>query len=155
MSEVNQTMAPPLDLDLGTVKTDLPLLSQGIYDLIINKVEQKQSHAGQPMLSLELRTTGPAQAQDGSQLGIGIPMFENLNMAPSGKATWDMVVRNVAAVTQCVGLTTNWGEFSANAVALLQGQTGRVKVGIAPAGVDKNGKAYKAKNVVEVWMKRA
>lgn len=148
-----QTMAPPLDMDLSTVKTDLPLLAAGIYDLSINVVTPKSSKGGQPMLNLELRTTAPAEAQDGSQLGVGIPVFDTLMLAPAGKATWDMVTRNVAAVCQCVGLVTSWGEFVSNGPALLQGQVGRCKVGIEPAG-SKDGKSYKSKNVVEVYMKK-
>ena len=148
------TQAPPLDLDLNSVKTDMPLLAPGIYDLQITVVTPKQSKAGSPMLAVELRTTAPAQAQDGSQLGAGIPVFENLNLAPSGKGTWDMVLRNVASVTQACGLNTSWGEFTANAAALLQGQTVRVKLDIEPAGTDKTGKSFRAKNVIAVWMKR-
>lgn len=153
MSEENQT-APPLDLDLNTIKTDMPLLADGLYELQFSKVEPKQSKAGQPMLSLDLVTTSAAMALTGEQLGAGIHVFDNLNLAASGKATWDMVTRNVASVVQATSLATNWGEFCANAPALLQGQIVRCKVGNEPAGVDKNGKSFRAKNTIVLWMKK-
>ena len=146
-------VAPPLDLDLNTVDTSLPLLAPGIYDLQIAKVEPKQSKAGAAMFSLDLVTTGPAESQEGTQLGAGIHVFSNLNIAPSGKSTWEIVIRNIAAVTQSAGIQTNYGEFAANGPALLQGKVCRCKVGIVPAGTDKNGKSFRAKNEIEVWMK--
>lgn len=147
------TQAPPLDMDLNSIKTDFPLLAPGIYDLQIAKVEAKTSKANSPMLHLELRTTAAGVAQDGTQLGPGTVIFDNLNLAPSGKSTWEIVLRNVASVTQACGIATTWGDFQGNAVALLTGKIPRCKVGIEPAGTDKNGKSFKAKNVVEVWMK--
>ena len=152
--ENTNMVAPPLDLDLNSVKTDLPLLAPGNYELQIAKVERKMTKANAPMLAIELRTTAPAEAQDGSQLGPNVPVFTNINMAPSGAATWDMVLRNVAAVTQALGLNTHWGEFQANAPVLLQGGVVRCKVEIAPAGTDKNGKSFKAKNEIVTWLKR-
>jgi hypothetical protein len=152
-ANLSNIVAPPLDLDLNTIDTSMPLLAPGIYDLQFIKVEAKTTKANSPMLSLDLVTTAPAQSQDGTQLGAGIHVFSNLNLAPAGKATWEIVVRNVASVTQSVGLQTSYGEFVANAPALLQGKVARCKVGVVPAGVDKNGKNYRAKNEIEVWMK--
>lgn len=145
--------APPLDLDLSSIDTSLPLLAAGIYDLQIAKVEPKTTKSNSPMLALDLVTTGPAESQEGTQLGAGIHVFSNLNLAPSGKATWEIVLRNIAAVTQAAGIQTNYGEFAANAAGLLQGKTVRCRVGITPAGTDKNGKSFRAKNEIEVWMK--
>lgn len=145
--------APPLDLDLNTIDVSMPLLAPGIYDLQFLKVEPKTTKAGAAMLSFDLVTTAPAQSQDGTQLGAGIHVFSNVNLAPAGKATWEIVLRNIAAITQSVGLATTFGEFAANAPAMLQGKVARVKVDVSPAGTDKNGKSFRAKNEISNWLK--
>jgi hypothetical protein len=135
----------------------MPLLADGIYDLQVAGVTSKNTAANQPMLSLDLITTGPAQAQDGSQLGAGIHVFHNLNMQPSGKATWEIVGRNIAEVTQAMGFgpgQLTYGALLANP-QILMGKTPRCKVVCVPAGVSKAGKAFKAKNEVSNWMKAA
>ena len=152
-ADLSNIVAPPLDMDLNSIDTSMPLLAASIYDLQIQKVEQKQTKLGQPMFNIDLVTTSPAASQDGQQLGAGIHVFHNLNLQPSGKATWDIVLRNIAAVTQAVGFSGTYGEFAANGPALLTGKTARVRVAIAPAGTDKNGKAFRAKNEIEIWMK--
>jgi hypothetical protein len=147
-------VAPPLDLDLNTVDTSMPLIAQGsLADFNIVKVEAKKTAAGGSMLSLDSVTTSPTKAEDGHDLGPGIHVFHNLNLAPSGKATWDMVIRNIAAVTQAAGVTTTYGDLVANPVATLQGKQFRAKLNIAPAGTDRNGKSYRAKNEFAVFMK--
>ncbi|MDE2097263.1 MAG: hypothetical protein KGL39_08480 [Patescibacteria group bacterium] len=160
MESTNQ-VAPPLDVDLNTIDTTLPLLEGGgkIYELVCAMVTPGLTKAGAPILKLQLNTTEPSRSQDGRDLGPGIPVFENLNLAPSGKATWDMVARNIGAVVQGFGVQvqgTNFPEQLAyltnNSQAILQGQICRCKVGIEPAGIDKNGKSFKAKNVIEVWL---
>ncbi len=153
-TNLGQIVAPPLDLDLSSIDVSMPLLAAGIYDLQFAKVEPKTTKAGAAMLSLDLVTTSPAQSQDGAQLGAGIHVFSNINLAPSGKATWEIVVKNIAAVTQAAGLVTNYGDFAANAPAMLTGKIARCKVDVTPA-VSKDGKTYKAKNEIEVWMKAA
>ena len=146
--------APPLDLDLNSIDTSMPLLAEGIYDLQVATVTQKTTAANLPMLSLDLVTTAPAQAQDGAQLGAGVHVFHNLNIQPSGKATWEMVLKNIAQVTQSVGIATTYGELVANPNMLL-GKVARCKVVCVPAGVSKTGKAFKAKNEISTFMKAA
>lgn len=154
-------MAPPLDVDLNTMKTDMPLLADGIYDLQFSKVELKKSKAMQDMFSLDLVTTSPAKTNTGEDLGQGVHVFDNLNLAPSGKATWEMVARNIGAVVQSTGVTIPGANFAeqlenlrVNGVAMLQGQIARCKVGFVPEGPDKTGVMRKAKNQITVWMKR-
>jgi hypothetical protein len=145
-------IAPPLDLDLNTVDTSMPLLAKGIYDLQVTKVEKKKTSKGGDMLAIELSTTAPSKSVKDEDLGIGIKVFYNLNLSVSGKATWDIIKRNVAAVVQAAQVQTNWGEFTNNP-AILQGRIVRCSVDVAPAGVDKNGKAYREKNEILVFMK--
>jgi hypothetical protein len=144
--------APPLDLDLNSIDTSMPLLAEAIYDLLVAGVTQKSTAAGAPMLSLDLVTTAPSQAQDGSQLGAGIHVFHNLNLQPSGKSTWEIVARNIAEVVQALGVATTYGELVANPQVLM-GKTARCMVACVPAGVSKTGKAFKAKNEISNWMK--
>lgn len=147
--------APPLDLDLNSVDTSMPLIADGsIVDLQIAKVEKKDTKTpGVQMLSLDMTTTTPCKAQDGADLGAGIHVFHNLVLAPSGKGTWDMVARNIAAVTQAAGVATTYGDLVANPVVVLQGQNVRAKIKVVPEGVTKEGKAFRAKNEVSVFMK--
>jgi hypothetical protein len=154
-ADISSIVAPPLDLDLNTIDTSMPMLADGIYDLSIAAVTSKMTKANAPMFNLDLVTTSPSQSLDGNTLGAGVHVFHNLNLQPSGKATWDMVLRNIATVTQACGVATTYGEFAANGPALLQGHVARVKVGNVPAGVDKNGKAFRAKNEIVSWMKVA
>ena len=144
--------APPLDLDLNSIDTSMPLLAEGIYDLVVAGVTSKSTAAGSPMLSLDLVTAAPAQAQDGSQLGAGIHVFHNINLQPSGKSTWEIVARNIAEVVQSLGVQTTYGDLTANP-QMLVGKTARAKVVCVAAGVSKTGKAFKAKNEVNNWLK--
>ena len=151
MNNITGITAPPLDLDLNSIDTSMPLLAPGIYDLQFAKVEPKTTKSGAAMFSLDLVTMEPAQSQDGGQLGAGIHVFSNMNLAPSGKATWEIVLRNIAQVIQSAGLKATYGELVANP-SLLQGKTARVKVKCVPAG-ERDGKSYRAKNEIETWMK--
>lgn len=147
--------APPLDLDLNTVDTSMPLIADNsIVDLQIAKVEKKPTKTpGVEMLNLDMITTTPSKAQDGADLGAGIHVFHNLLLHPSGKGTWEMVARNIAALTQAAGIQTTYGDIIANPIAVLQGQNVRAKLKVQPEGVDKNGKSFRAKNEVSVFMK--
>ena len=151
-TNIANIVAPPLDLDLNSIDTSMPLLAAGIYDMVVAKVEQKSTKLGAPMLAIDLTTTGPGVSQDGNQLGAGVHVFTNINMQPTGKSTWEIVLKNIAAVTQGLGVATTYGELTANP-QMLQGKTARVKLSVAPSGTDKNGKTFRAKNEIEVWMK--
>lgn len=153
-------MAPPLDIDLNAVDTSLPLIadSDQIYEVQVAEVNPGSTKAGAPMIKLRMDTITPTKSAatdtaPSRDLGPGIPIFENINLQPSGKSDWGMVTRNVGSVVQTfIGRHVTWAEFVANAPTLLQGQTGRVKIGVEPAGTDKNGKAFKAKNVIKLWL---
>ena len=152
---MDTTMAPPLDMDLNSVDTSLPIIqdSDTIQEVQVAECTVGTSKSNLPMLKLRLDTIAPTTSTEGKPLGPGIPVFETLMLQPSGKSDWGMVTRNVGAVVQgLLGRPVQWGDFVANAATLLQGQTGRVKIGVEPAGTDKNGKAFKAKNVIKLWL---
>jgi hypothetical protein len=157
----NGTVAPPLDIDLNTIDTSMPLIADNsLADFTIAKVELRKTKAGGDMLGIDATTTGPTKSQDGHDLGSGIHVFTNLNLAPSGKSDWTIVARNIASLTQAAGVQFDGGglaqqieQLRTDHVALLTGKQFRAKVGITPAGVDKNGRAYRAKNEFTVFLK--
>lgn len=154
-------MAAPLDIDLNTVDTSMPLIADGsIANFVFDKVVLKDTKTpGVSMLSLDLKTLTPTKSQDGGDLGAGTHVFHNLVLAPSGKGTWEMVARNVGAVVQNAGVKLEGTgaqaqiDYLKNNSAILQGAQIGGKVKVVPEGVDKNGKAYRAKNEIVVFMK--
>jgi hypothetical protein len=159
---MSENIAAPLDIDLNTVDTSMPLIAEGsLANFNFKKTELKQTKTpGVDMLAIDLVTTTPTKAQDNADLGPGIHVFHNLVLAPSGKGTWEMVARNVGAVIQNAGiklegngLTEQLAFLRQNHVALLQGQLIGGKVKVVPEGVDKTGKSYRAKNEISVFMK--
>jgi hypothetical protein len=145
-------IAPPLDQDLNSIDTSMPLLEDGVYDLQINKVEKGQSASKVDMLKLDYMTTAPAKSRKQDNLGAGIHVFDQCMLAPSGKSDWNMVLRNVASITQAAGLPGTFGDFTNGDYVGLQGRTIRVKIGFEPEGTDKNGKSFKAKNIIVLYM---
>lgn len=156
MSDQNQQLVPPLDCDLATIDVSMPLLADGVYDVQIAKAEMKSTAAGGRMIHLDLVTTEPGQARNGSVLGAGVHVFNNVNAAPSGKATWDMVKQNLGALVQAAQLppgTAGLANIDAW-VPTLVGKVVRVKVGYRAAGVGKNGKSFKEQNEVLYFTKK-
>lgn len=140
---------PPLDMDLSTVKTDFPLLADGYYEVSIKKAEVVTSKKGGEMVKIELQTIGPSLSRTGEQLAPGSVLFDQMMLAPSGKGTWEMVMRNVGALVQSLGLTgVNMGNIKTQ-IPTLQGRTLRIQVGYEPA---KDG--YREKNVVAKYVKQ-
>ncbi len=152
----NVTQAPPLDLDLSKVDISMPLLADGTYDFVCEKAEQKATKDGKgSMISLDYKTLNPAKARDGSDLGAGIHVFDNCMVVPTGKGTWDMVARNAGAIIQGARPAMPPGcnlQNVAQWAPQLVGKTFRLKIGYAPAGTSKDGKAFKEKNTVELYV---
>lgn len=156
-----ENVAPPLNMDLASVDTSMPLLADGIQDLLIEKAEIKSTRDGKGQyVSLDLKTTDPATSRKGEPLGAGIHVFDNLNLNPTGAATWDIVLRNVAAFTQALEFSPGQarlenGRINAEEwVPTLPGKIVRAKVGYAPAGTSKEGRAFREKNTIELYLKR-
>jgi len=143
----------PLDMDLNSVDLSLPLVADGIYDLRIEKAEIKPTSSGGAMISLDFVTTAPCTSQKGEPLGAGIHIFDNVNTVPTGKATMDMVVRNVAALVQAAKIQGATMQNVPTWVPQLTGRVLRAKVSFQPEGVSKAGKAFKAKNVIASYVK--
>jgi hypothetical protein len=152
---MTETNMPPLDLDLNSVDTSMPLINGGnIVDFVAVKVEKKTTSDGTtPMLSIDWKSTGPTTDVKGQPLNAGVHLFDNVMLAPSGKSNWDMVVRNIASVVQAAGLQTNLNDFLQGGYSSLQGAAVRIKVGFVPEGPDKKGIHRRAKNEVSVYMK--
>lgn len=150
----NPQMAPPLDTDLGSVDTSMPLVENGVYELRVDKVEIKEtSRKDGRFISLDMVTTAPSKGRKGEDLGPGVHIFDNVMCNPTGKGTWDMVKRNLGALVQAgavqgatIGNIDSW-------VPQLTGRVLKVRVGYEPAGVDRNGKAFREKNTAELYIK--
>lgn len=159
-----QTMqtAPPLDLDLGTVDTSRPQIKdQTVADFRVDKFEIKPTEAGGKMLAVECKTLGPTKSQKDADLGPGITVFHNLNLVPTGKATWDMVAQNLGEFVQAIGLPPGTAKIQNGVVNVEQwapmtiGVPFRAKVAYVGEGVNpKNGKAFKSKNEFLTFYKK-
>lgn len=146
----------PLDLDLNSVDTSLPLIANGaLVDLQVVKMEKKPTKTpGGELLAIEFKTTGPSQSVKGDELAAGVHVFHNINLKPTGKATPQMVVQNIAQFTQAAGFTGNLGEFINGGFASLNGSTVRAKIAYIPEGPDKTGVVRRAKNEVALFIKQ-
>lgn len=159
MNDGNQNqpmMAPPLDCDLATVDISMPLLADGIYDFNIAKAELKPtSSPGGWMVHLDLVTTQPATARTGAPLGAGVHVFNNVNVVPTGKATWDMIKQNVGGLVQAAQFPAGVARLDnvAQWTPMLVGKVVRAKVVFKPAGVSKSGKSFKEANEIAYFTK--
>lgn len=141
----------PLDMDLGSVDTSRPLLSEGIHEFRIDKVEMKQTAVGKKMLSIAHKTLNPATSIKGDSLGAGILVFNNINLEVSGKATQEMVTRNMAELVKGCGGGVTYGDLLAGG-QVLAGRTCKAKVAYVPAGVSKMGKSFPEKNEIAYYI---
>lgn len=148
--------APLLDTDLSTVDTSLPLFADNsIIDFIIDKVEQKPTKDGKGvMLSIDHKSITAGNTFDGKPLNPGAHVFNNIMLVPTGKADWDMVTRNIAALTQGVGMSVSLADFIRGRWMELQGKTVRAKVSYVPAGLDRTNVMRRAKNEIALYIKQ-
>lgn len=153
--ETNTTVAMPLDTDLNQIDTSFPLAANGsVIDFSIDKVEKKQNASKVDMLAIELKSASPTTSVKGDQLLPGaIKVFHNINLAPSGKATVQMVAANIGEFAQAVGLTGTLGEFINGGYMQAQGRQVRATVNYVAEGPDKKGINRKAKNEIGHFMK--
>ena len=152
---MSDNIMPPLDLDLNSVDTSMPLINNGeIVDFTIVKVEKKTTKDGKtPMLSIDHKSVTPTRDVSGKELMPGVHVFNNIMLAPSGKGTWDMVARNIAGLTQAAGLQTTLGDFINGGFNTLNGAQVRAKIAYVPEGPDKTGTVRRAKNEIAVYLK--
>ena len=156
MNETNQ-MAPPLDEDLSKVDTSFPLLADGIYQFKIDEAKVQPTKDGKgKFIHLKLSTTMPAISVKGENLVAGINVFDNRNLVPTGKATWDMIKRGVGEFIQAIEGGVSGATLSGmeQLVPTLQGRTLKAKVGYAPERIDKaTGRQFKANNEILLYIK--
>jgi hypothetical protein len=155
MNENQNPMAPPLDMDLGTVDTSMPLLKDDNYQFQIVKAELKPTtdNTGR-YISIDAKTTMPATSVKGEPLGAGVHVFANVMINPTGKSNWEIVQRGVASLVQSIEGGVPGAKLS-NVDQWVPGLVGRLfkaKTGYVPAGV-KNGKSFREKNEITLWLK--
>jgi hypothetical protein len=156
-----------LDGDLGSIDTSFHCLSdrEPYYDFKVSKAELAQNKSGGQMVKFDYETIAPSTSIEGKPLGPGIHCFDNLNLAPSGKATWEIVLRNAATIVKAFGMVKekgfNWSQYGATPQDQMRsanlwlpqtlGKVFRAKVGYEPAGV-RDGKPQRARNIIVAYI---
>lgn len=159
--------AAPLDIDLGSIDTSMPLLkAEEYYDFVIKKAEVRDTARGGEMIHVELSTVNPATDMKGASLGAGIMVFDNVNCkaGPGAKpAAAEMAVKNTASLVQAAGFTgyQAFGKTAKEQLAAarqwapqLNGLTLRARVGYEGPGTSPSGKSFKEKNVITLYVKK-
>lgn len=153
--ETNENIAPPLDLDLNSVDTSMPLINNGeIVEFELVKIEKrltKDSKAS--ILAIDHKSTTPTKGIKGEDLQPGVHVFNNIMLAPTGKATWDMVTKNIASIMQAAGISQTLGEFLNGGYSALQGARVKAKIAFKAEGPDKDQIVRRARNEVSVYIK--
>ena len=148
---MDTNIAPPLDMDLGSIDTSRPLLSDGIHEFRVDKVEAKNTAAGKKMLNISFKTLNPATSIKGDSLSAGVLVFHNVNLEISGKATQEMVNRNMAELVKGCGGGVTYGDLLSGGQVLV-GRTCKAKVVFVPAGISKQGKSFPEKNEISFFV---
>lgn len=144
----------PLDTDLSSVDTSFPVIAAGqIVDFAVTGAEVMTNDSN--TLKLELTTTGSCQSTKGDSLPPGVKIFHTVNLKPTGKSNWDIVMRGAAQLIQGLKMTgVKIGDLSNDwAKANLIGKTPRLRVGVEAEGTGKDGKWRPARNNVAEWIK--
>ena len=147
------TSMDPLDVPLDDVKTGFPLIkAESILDFTISEVNCKSNAAR--TLSITLKTNDPCQSQENETLEPGQKVFANINTQATGRAEPRMVQGFVAEFYQSTGLK-GWSlRDVVTRNQELVGLTVRARVGIQPAGPDRNGTHRQARNTITAWVKK-
>lgn len=150
-------MQDPLNCDLTAIDTTLPILNPDRMQLKIESVEIKPTsdNTGR-LLSIKLVTTDERRDMKGNTVAPGHYLFTQTMLNPTGKATQDMVNRNLAELVQAARLT---GDIRPTNVDVwykqLEGRIVPAQVDFEPEQVSsKNGKRYDAKNVISRFLKQ-
>lgn len=153
----------PLDCDLNMMDTSLPLLKGGkLYDLKIAKVEiVKTVKTGADMLKLEMKNTESEETypKDGNTETVavgGCTVFDQVMLAPTGKATIQMVTQGVAELLQSLDTKLDSPKLSnvQQWYKQLEGKIARARVEYKGTETGADGKVYKPKNDVAYYAKR-
>lgn len=152
-------IAPPLDVNFASIDTSFQLLADGVYDFTVIKSELKPTQKGGKMIHLEMGTQQPAPSRSNpnEMLNPGVRVFHNQNTMPTGKATWDIVLKGpsgLAALFQSAGLQNevNMQNLESFGVAALNGRKVTASIGFEKAGQTVNGKTFREKNVINYWV---
>lgn len=146
--------AHPLSTDLGSVAVGFPLLAAGqLLEWKVDKSEllTPEDQTKAPAWKLQVSCLSPSTAQTGEQLPVGAKVFLRCQLAPTGKATMELVQQGVAGIGQMIGLfykgcpytMQNYAEW----IPLAAGKTFRAKTKIR---TDKTGQYDPTNELVSV-----
>ena len=155
---MNENEPNILDMDLGSMKTDMPLVKAGLYDLKVlsAKVEDNNKQDGHN-LNITFTNTIPAQSTKDETLPPETArVFHNVSLKTTQKATPEAVARRVAmfiqALTPAVGgvRMSNLGEC----VNMFVGKVARCKVDVQKERTNKEtGETYPERNSIAQFVK--
>src|ERR1700679_4010636 len=132
-----------LDADLATVDTSFPVIKKGLYDLKIVETEVKENESKTLMLTYE--PLEPTVSDKGENLEAGTRVFDNINLAVTGKAKVSFIKQNVAAFVQALEAPAGWTiRRLMTSNPELKGCIIKARVNIQPAGPDSKGVFRKA-----------
>lgn len=157
--DTNTGTAPatdPLNEELAGIDTNFPLWQVGqLLEFKVSEasVAEPTDPTKAPRLKITLETLSPCKSQDGADLQPGVKCFESAQLLPTGKATKEIVEKNVAAIMQGIGAVRKGdGRGIGNIrewIGQIPGLTFKAKTKINPARTDPNtGKSYEAQNAV-------
>lgn len=150
-----------LDLDLNEIDTQFPLLAPGLYELRIADSTVDDSVGGDAKLwKLTFETTQESSSVKGETLAPGLPLYHTITLTPKGKATMELILRNVASVVQACtppvqgikGSSIVDGSF-ANLANVFLGKTLSAKVDIEKERKGNDGRTYPERNVIVKFIK--
>jgi hypothetical protein len=112
---------------------------------------------GGRMLRIHTVTVNPQITREGKSIDAGFKLPPtNIMLSVTGRATLDMITRNLAELVQATKLEVAGGVRLANVdfwFSQLQGKTGLAEITYEPEG-SKNGKSYPEKNEIKRWLKQ-
>lgn len=143
----------PLNEDLGSIDTSFPLWQPGqLLDFKVSEsiIIEPTDPSKAPRWKVTVESLTPCMSQENQQLQPGVKAFLSAQLAPTGKATMDIVKKAVAAIAQGTGATKTPGRTLANIrdwAPQVSGATFRAKTKIRAASG-----AYDAQNDIS-WVK--
>ena len=145
----------PLDMPLGDIKTERPLIKPGILaDFKVVKCSLMANES--KTFRVELEALNDLDAKDG---GGTIPaarakLFDTINTEPTGQSNWEIIQLNCAEFIQAVDPTATIRTMR-DKPEHFQGRTVRVRVGLQNEGTGRDGVWRAAQNRIAEYIKKA
>jgi hypothetical protein len=153
--------ADPLDIDVNDIKTGYPIITAGLYDMVLEAtLEDNKDKTGKNIV-LKHKTTRVAKTPQGEEIEPGrVVITKWIPVTPisrPGKTPYDAssIARAIAAPAQaCQPPITGTPRLIIANPTVFNGKVVRCKVVISPERVDKDtGRAYDESNDIVKYLK--